>query len=578
MGSGLIKNRANNNLAKNPTLLRNRNQFPYECTITTNLNMGEITPIKCLEVSPGQTLDLDLTSLVRLAPTITPTMDNLILKTFAFYVPSRQCWKHFPQFMGQIDYPENPEKNIEYQMPTINTGNNGIAVNSLGDHLGLPINVPNLEVTRLPFDAHNRIYNYYFRNQKVENMKWEDDGDQNGDINNYDIYTISKARDYFTSCLPDQSSGEPVRLPIGTTAPILPKKAETAGNQAQYFKLVDKNYNTINNNTGLLVGKPGITSAGGLTSLNNPVMTGHIVNADGGGGAYVPENNWLVMNPESIYADLTGALGADIVAVRQAIALQEYNELNNRGGNRYFEQLANRYGTINPDLILQNPEYLGGTTKLININPVTQTSATIEQTTGAGNLTGYGFGLDSGKILNKSFGEWGYVIIYAVITKYNKYQQGTHKMWKRLDKLDYWAPEFALIGDEPVYNYEIFTQGGNVINNETGNQVDEEVFGYNERYGSYKYAINEIHGVQRSTANQSLDYNHLAEEFDNLPKLNKTFDKLDKDTIKRILQVTDDVRANSAQFFADFEITGKNYIGLPIDPVPAISYRIGNFT
>lgn len=125
-----------------------------------------------------------------------------------------------------------------------------------------------------------------------------------------------------------------------------------------------------------------------------------------------------LLDQGQLWADLTNALGTNIIALREAIALQEYNELNNRGGNRYFDQLANRFGTINPDLVLQNPEYLGGTQKMINIMPVTQTSATADQDTPAGNLTGYGICGDGGNIINKSFGEWGCIIIYGVVTTY----------------------------------------------------------------------------------------------------------------------------------------------------------------
>lgn len=554
MGTALIRNRANKHFAKNPVLLRNRNVFPVEKNITTDLKEGVITPLWVKEVAPGQTLDINLTSLVRLAPTVTPTMDNLIFKTFSFFVPYRQCWKHFVNFMGEKEHPEDPENEVEYTMPVINSGETGFASLSLADHFGLPTLVPNLNVMRLPFDAHNRIYNFYFRNQKLENAKFQDDGDEDGTLSNYDLYRISKARDYFTSCLPTINDGEPqVRLPIGTEAPVIGN-----GKPMNYTDGTDDMYQ-YNSFTGIAnVRKSTGTEAIGDTATASAVPSGNKVMG------LVTDIRY-----SGLIANLTETLGASILAVREAIALQEYQELNNRGGNRYFEQLANRYGTINPDLILHNPEYLGGTQKYINIMPVVQTSATSGQDTGAGNLTGYGIAVDGGNIIRKSFGEWGVVITYGVVTTYKKYQQGLHRQWSRFDKLDFMAPEFTLIGDQAVLNKEIYAQGEDVVD-ENGNIIDEQPFGYQERYAEYKYDLNEIHGEQRSNYPTSLDYNHLAEYYTELPVLNKNFDK-ENAPIERILQVTDDV-----QFLVDCNFTGENVIQLPINTIPAISSRFNN--
>lgn len=49
------------------------------------------------------------------------------------------------------------------------------------------------------------------------------------------------------------------------------------------------------------------------------------------------------------------------------------------------------------------------------------------------------------------------------------------------------------------------------------------LFGYQERYGEYRYGISKITGLLNSNATGTLDVWHLAQKFNNLPTLSSQF-------------------------------------------------------
>ena len=107
-------------------------------------------------------------------------------------------------------------------------------------------------------------------------------------------------------------------------------------------------------------------------------------------------------------ANLSSATPISINDLRQAFQIQKLYERDARGGTRYTEILRSHFGVISPDARLQRPEYLGGSSARISINPVQQTSSTNE-TTPQGNLAAYGVVSDSFHGFSKSFVEHGYV-------------------------------------------------------------------------------------------------------------------------------------------------------------------------
>ncbi len=258
-------------------------------------------------------------------------------------------------------------------------------------------------------------------------------------------------------------------------------------------------------------------------------------------------------------------MGAPLEGLYQAVAYNTFQYLTSRGGNRYFENISNIYGTVNPDGVLQQPEFLGSLSQMIEFDTVTQTSSTNSEPTPLGNRSANGYMENYGGIINKSFGEFGWIIIYGVVTHYPKYQHGIDKYSTYDDPLELFNPIFNLMGDEAIKRKEIYVQSDDVVN-ENGEPVNEEVFGYGKRNSALLYPVNEIHGEQRSDYPQSLDAYHFAEDYEVAPTLNKEFDKVTDEGFKRALTVTDET-----QFICNSLVTGTTDIEIPIEAIPNIN-------
>jgi hypothetical protein len=312
--------------------------------------------------------------------------------------------------------------------------------------------------------------------------------------------------------LPWPQKGSSVSLPLGTSAPI-----------------------KINGTTD-------ITFATILNGSNVAVSLG---TNSGSGNAYLKSGLSTPNSP--MFADLSSATAATINQLRQSFQIQKLLERDARGGTRYTEIIRAHFGVISPDARLQRPEYLGGGSTVININPIAQTSATNLSggSTVLGNLAAMGTSLASGHGFTQSFVEHGVIIGLVSVRADLTYQQGLPRMWSRSTRYDFYFPAFATLGEQAILNKEIYA---------TGASTDNDVFGYQERWAEYRYKPSMITGLFRSTTAGTLDAWHLAQKFTSLPTLNTTFIQ-DTPPVSRVVAVG--AAANGQQFLFDsfFDIT-----------------------
>jgi hypothetical protein len=256
----------------------------------------------------------------------------------------------------------------------------------------------------------------------------------------------------------------------------------------------------------------------------------------------------LAIDPNGgMYADLSTATAATINQLRQSFQIQKLLERDARGGTRYTEIIRSHFGVISPDARLQRPEYLGGGSTVVNINPIAQTSATNLSggSTVLGNLAAMGTSLASGHGFTQSFVEHGVIIGLVSVRADLTYQQGLPRMWSRSTRYDFYFPAFATLGEQAILNKEIYA---------TGASADNDVFGYQERWAEYRYKPSQITGLFRSTTTGTLDAWHLAQKFTSLPTLNNTFIQ-ETPPVSRVVAVG--AAANGQQFLFDsfFDIT-----------------------
>jgi hypothetical protein len=513
-----------------------RSKFDCQSTHKTTFDAGYLVPVYVDEMLPGDTFNLNMTAFARLSTPLFPVMDNMIMDSFFFFVPNRLLWTNWQKFMGAQD---NPGDSISYIVPQTVCPPGGYAIGSLQDYMGLPTVgqvAGSNTVSHCAFwtRGYNLIYNQWFKDENLQNNVVVDTGDGPDNPSNYVLLRRGKRKDYFTSALPWTQKGSPVTLPLGTSAPVF-------GNGRMMLKDV-----TSGATGGLSSG------AGGA-----PLFAGDVT-----GGTF-NNNDWVGVVPSGtsgLYADLSTATAATINQIRQAFQIQKLLERDARGGTRYTEIIRAHFGVASPDSRLQRPEYIGGGSTPVNINPIAQTSAT--GTTGSstpmGTLAAMGTVLAHKHGFTYSAQEHGIIIGLVSIRADLTYQQGLHRMWSRQTRYDFYFPVFATLGEQSILNKEIYVDGSS---------NDNLTFGYQERWAEYRYNPSRISSLFRSTAAGTLDAWHLAQKFTTLPTLASTFIQ-DTPPVSRIVAVG--AAANGQQFIFDSFFDCKKARPMPMYSVPGL--------
>ncbi|MDO5343059.1 MAG: major capsid protein [Bacteroidia bacterium] len=511
-----------------------RSSFNRSHGYKTTLDAGYLVPFFVDEVVPGDTFNLRATLFGRLATPVAPFMDNVFMETFFFFVPNRLVWDNWNKFCGeQID----PGDSTDFLIPVL-ADSTSHSVGSLGDYFGIPTGVSLDNVNVLPFRAYNLIYNEWFRDENLQNSLTVNRGDGPDSLSDYSLKRRGKRHDYFTSSLPFPQKSPGVELPLGTTAPVI--VGSDYGFAGEYLSDTHKGWHAhgANNNNSQYLGADDSIVPFGSTST----ISGFNSTAPDGGHIW------------PLYADLSQATAATINSLREAFALQRFAEKQARGGSRYTEIIRSHFGVVSPDARLQRPEYLGGSSSRLHINPVAQTSST-DVTTPQGNLSAFGVVGDSFHGFTKSFTEHGYIIGLVNVRADLSYQQGLNRLWSRQTVYDFYWPSFAHLGEQEVYNREIYAQG---------TSDDAGIFGYQERYAEYRYYPSMITGKFRSTYSAPLDMWHLAQNFSSLPTLNSTFIE-DNPPIDRVVAVQ-----NEPHFLLDVYFDLNCVRPMPVYSVPGL--------
>lgn len=548
-----------------------RTRFKRDQNILTTFDAGKLIPFYVDEVLPGDTFNVSTAAIIRMTTPKYPVFDDAFIDFYYFYCPNRILWNNFKRFMGEADeVPWMPTKT--YAVPKIKIPSNaetngkenlkGPKEGSILDYMGVPTKINEKEgseatyINALPIRAYVRIWNEFFRDQNVGNPAADftdeteiqytdlnDDTDEEGILRDAAAgarcLPVSRFHDYFSSCLPYPQRGPEVTIDLTGNAPVRPYSDTTLKNISRRGEV--SYLNGINSAT------EGIQLVGGAGGEGNPVKLG--VNE---GNPSLTENSAAYLG-----ADLSKIEATTINQLRQAFAVQHYYEALARGGSRYREQVRAIFGVSISDKTVQVPEYLGGGRYHVNINQIVQTSGQqTENDTPIGETGAMSVTPINESSFTKSFEEHGFVIGVMCVRHNHSYQQGLERFWSRSDRLDYYFPQFANLGEQPVKKKEIML---------TGTSTDDETFGYQEAWADYRMKPNRVSGKMRSNAQGTLDFWHYADNYENVPTLSQEWMNEDKTEIARTLIVQ-----NEPQFFGAIRVMNNTTRCMPLYSVPGL--------
>lgn len=501
-----------------------RNVFDMSHEFRCTAKFGALLPIFCEEVLPGDTWQIKTDSFVRAMPMLAPLMHRVNIYTHFFFVPNRLVWDEWKDFItGGEDGTANP---------TFPTVVDSAQPGSLADYLGCS---NNSDVTgtfsALPFRAYNLIWNEYYRDQNLQEESPIDKSSGRDNVTSKMILDRNWEKDYFTSALPWTQRGPEVTVPIGDSADIVFKDGLLGQTVVGSNGVPITNDSWLKNVGGVLHSSPDDLDE---STIAQPA----------------------VLSPSSYEADLSTATGIDINELRRSIALQRWLEANARGGSRYIEQIFSHFGVTSSDARLQRPEFLGGGKQPLSISEVLQTSSSTENSD-LGEMAGHGISASRTKQFRRYFEEHGLIIGIMSIMPKSSYMQGTRRFLQKNDRFDFAFPEFANLGEQEVWNSEIYT--------DARNGAESGVFGYQSRYSEYKYIPSTVHGALKKDAFAPWT---LVRKFQALPPLNQNFVRLNwlLDETGRIFPVED----SNEQFVVQLYHNVKAIRILPKHVIPSI--------
>lgn len=562
-----------------------------------SFNAGKLYPLwSYSDILPGDTIKLNLASLIRMSTPIGPVMDDMYADIYCFFTPHKLTMQRYSQpnanssyswkyFIGAQDYYLNmPVPGNPLLLPRFFGVSNpsSLSLGSFYERLGLPYGVDILDRTlvfingflssfhSLDYLAYITVWNDFFRDENTMQPVAFSLSNNAGNICTYlnggplswtgvsfvpfsngedSILPVSRPHGYFGSALPwPQKSISGVTIPLLGNADVSP---------AGILTLQDIN------TSGQLTGNNLMLESSSNTLAAN---SRGLLNIFNDSSSSVSSNSALAYK-SGLYVDLSQVSSVTINQLRALIAKQHFEEALARGGNRLGEMSASLFGVTPHDAGDDHSEYLGGARIPIVISEVEQTAPTTSGTggIGVGALGANSKTIDKSFLFEKSFDTWGTLQVFIAFRTAESFNQGLPRRLSRSTRDDFYFPAFARIGDQPVLNKEIFYAPENVSGNHDQNNA---VFGYQFAWAEYHYEPDYVTGVFRTAPMKAWTYTN---EFVNLPTLAGYLSggNAIKANVDKTLQASSAI--TGFQFIGDFYFDCEAIRPMPADTRPGLT-------
>ncbi len=540
-----------------PIPVPGRSAFPMSHEVKFSCQIGALIPFFCQECLPGDVWKMSSEIFLRMSPMLAPVMHRMDVYTHFFKVPMRLIYEDWETFItgGKNGDGKKQDGSIAVfpQISNYCVDTTRCAPGQLLDYLGYPTwqydsqggeepssykglkkedMLTSLNLSLAPLRAYHLIWNDYYRDQNLSTdirefpimrkggiFDWQDINDDFPWM--YLMRYRAWEKDYFTSALPWAQRGEQVTIPLADSAPItfMPGTSPSMVYSAETItSMTSGGHQSLESSTPSNL--PGTVVAG--TKLGSVMLHQNQ-------GQIGRDVDVSIDNSANLRVDLSQASSVTINELRRLYAIQRFAERNAVGGARYIEQIFAHFGVLSSDARLQRPEYLGGGKSPVVISEVLQQS----QTTGAdspggasslGDMAGRAISVGKSHSFATKCEEHCIIMGIMSVMPRSSYQQGISRFLTKFDKFDYAWPSFARLGEQEVFNYELFP---------TNTSDDVKTFGYQSRYAEYKFINSHVHGKFKT----DLNYWHLGRVFDAPPKLNPAFITFDPREVDRIFAV-----------------------------------------
>lgn len=491
-----------------------RNGFDLSRKNAFTAKVGELLPVACIEVLPGDTFNGEVQHFTRTMPVNTAAYTRVREYYDWFFVPTNLLWNKFNTFVTQMSNNNQHARSIlsnntigdthpyftntsvhNYIRTMLGSSFNNMFGYSRGrltaklmSYLGYgdfslsltdaaQTTTPyraNVNLNPFPLLAYQKIYSDYFRNSQWEhayapafNLDYmSGDGTQDISIsslsstineNMFDLRYANWNKDKFMGLLPSAQYGSAASVILDST---------TLG--AAVFEPVVGTSVTTGNNVQIGTSKS-FASSGAWNNLKS--------------GSVEPLKLGIsAVDLQNIQSKLGGF---SILALRQAEALQKWKEITNSQQQDYKNQIEAHFGVSMSDAYSERCRYIDGSVSNLDISEVTNTNIT--GSNGA-DIAGKGVGVGRSNFNFKSEVHGYLMCIYHAVPLLDYAISGVNRMNQKTKVTDYAIPEFDQVGMVSVPTIEL-------TNNISSSTFAPKLLGYAPRYYDYKTAVDEVHGA-----------------------------------------------------------------------------------